>query len=192
MEYLKKEFADKDILLIAPGKSSQTQKDKIISFIKEHKPIVIGVNAILDEYDYDYILFLNKGRFEYSQNSHRNKFENTKKILLSNIKSKKDNDKEYILSYSHAIKRGFMHFDNAVISALRLFDYMGMKNIYLSGFDGFKEKYNESYADVHLPSLNVNTEWGKLNDEIKSMYNDVIENKKNINVTFLTESIFND
>ena len=192
MEYLKKEFADKDILLIAPGKTSQTQKDKIISFIKEHKPIVIGVNAILDEYDYDYILFVNKGRFEYSQNSHRNKFKKTKKILLSNIKVNKDNDKEYILSYSHAIKRGFMHFDNAVISALRLFDYMGIKNIYLSGFDGFKEKYNESYADVHLPSLNVNTEWGKLNDEIKSMYNDVIENKKNINVTFLTESIFND
>ena len=192
VEDIKNQFKNKKILLVAPGKTSIVEKNKIDEFIKSNKPVVIGVNAILTGYNYDYVFFVNKGRYEFSQNSHKNTFDRVKKILLSNIKTKKDNGNEFIVSYSHAIKRGFMHFDNAVICALRFLDYIGATDIYLSGFDGFKEKYNESYADPLLPSLNVNTEWGALNDEIKKMYRDVLDNKKSISVTFLTESIFND
>ena len=195
---------------------------------------MIAVNAILPTYKYDYLFFVNKGRYEYAENAYKNIFDNTKKIVLSNIKTSQDSrgelasPYEYIVSYSHAIKRGFMHFDNAVICALRFLDFLfensnvdeslqsqkseemdlqfqksvgvslrarsidesKIGKVYICGFDGFLDKYNESYADVHLPSLNVDTEWGKLNDEIKEMYRDVVKNKKNIDVEFLTRSVF--
>ena len=210
VEKLKNEIVNtgRKILLVAPGRSSIDEKNKIDNFIKDNSPIVIGVNAILPSYKYDYLFFVNKGRYEYAENAYKDIFDETKKIVLSNIKTGAHEVRpetsrgelaspyEYIVSYNHAIKRGFMHFDNAVICALRFLDFLFENSnnekakIYICGFDGFLDKYNESYADVHLPSLNVDTEWGKLNDEIKEMYRDVKENANNIDIKFITSSVF--
>ena len=56
---------------------------------------------------------------------------------------------------------------------------------------GFKTSYNESYADVSLPTLNPGGKWDELNEEIKNMYKDLYESVKDrMKITFLTESIF--
>ena len=54
LETLTKLLKDKEVLLVAPGKSSIDEIDKVKSYIKEHHPVVIGVNAILKQYSYDY------------------------------------------------------------------------------------------------------------------------------------------
>lgn len=179
------------VLLIAPGKSSMIYQEKIKKFINENKPYVVAVNALLPEYEYDCMFVTNTARYEYAKTAYSDKFERTLRILLSNIKAKEDTGEEVIVNYNRAIKRGWLHFDNAVICALRLMDRLHVKNIYLAGFDGFKERYNESYADESLPTLNPGGDWEKLNDEIKDMFRDVQETTK-LNITFLTESIYGD
>ena len=64
-----------------------------------------------------------------------------------------------------------------------------MKEVYLAGFDGFKNHYNESYADEALPTLNPDGKWDELNEEIKEMFRDVQETTK-LKITFLTQSIY--
>lgn len=179
----------KKVLLIAPGKSSLIYQEEIKKFIDENEPYVVAVNALLTEYEYDCMFVTNTARYEYAKMAYPDKFERTFKILLSNIKAKTDDSEEVIVNYNRAIKRGWLHFDNAVICALRLMDRLHVKNIYLAGFDGFKERYNESYADESLPTLNPGGDWEKLNDEIKDMFQDVQETTK-LNITFLTESIY--
>ena len=69
---------------------------------------------------------------------------------------------------------------------------LNVKDVFISGFDGFKHQYNLSYADEHLPSLNPGNTWDELNEEIKAMYRDFIDsNKTGMKCVFLTESIFN-
>ena len=68
---------------------------------------------------------------------------------------------------------------------------LGVRDVYVAGFDGFKTKYNESYADASLPTLNPDNKWDELNEEIKAMYHDFktsIEGK--IDIEFVTESCF--
>ena len=72
----------KTVLLIAPGKSSLQQQEKIIKYINENKPVVIGVNAILKGYNYDYILFINTARYEYAKKAYKDIFDSQKKIIL--------------------------------------------------------------------------------------------------------------
>lgn len=181
----------REVLLVAPGKSSVTYYEEIKKFIDQNEPYVVAVNALLPEYEYDCMFVTNTARYEYAKTAYPDKFEKTFKILLSNIKTQADDGEEIIVNYNRAIKRGWLHFDNAVICALRLMDRLHVKNIYLVGFDGFRERYNESYADESLPTLNPGGDWDKLNDEIKDMFQDVQETTK-LNITFLTESIYGD
>lgn len=187
---LKDEFRDREILLVAPGKSSVLYQHKIKKYIADKKPIVIAVNALLPDYDYDYLFVSNKSRYDYAKETRKSQFDATRKILLSNIKTEANAD-ECIIQYSKAIKRGWEHFDNAVICCLRLMDKLHVRNIAIAGFDGFKNVYNESYADESLPTLNPDGKWDELNDEIRDIYQDFkVSAKYCKNITFLTESVF--
>ena len=97
-----------------------------------------------------------------------------------------------IVNYNTAIKRGWKHFDNAVICCLRFLNNIDTEDIVLAGFDGFKNRYNESYCDESLPSLNADGKWDELNSEITEMFKDVIRTTQNrTKITFLTDSIYN-
>lgn len=190
IQNLKEIFANRSILLIAPGKSSIEDYDRIQKYIKEKHPIVIAVNALLNEYQYDYLFLANKSRYNYAKETRKEQFCQTKKILLSNIKTHAEAD-EYIINYSRAIKRGWEHFDNAVICCLRILEKLHITNVSIAGFDGFKKVYNESYADENLPTLNPDNKWDELNEEIKEIYHDFLNTANYCkNISFLTESIF--
>lgn len=50
---------------------------------------------------------------------------------------------------------------------LRLLLKIDVENVFLAGFDGFKNAYNESYADSSLPTLNPDGKWDELNRKLK-------------------------
>lgn len=190
IDYLREIVKDRKVMLIAPGKSTITEQKTLQEFIYKENPVIIQVNAINKLYACDYLFFTNNVRYDYASDSYPKTFKNTKKILLSNI-SNSALDNEYIVNFNLVIKRGWEHFDNAVILALRLLNKLNAKDVYISGFDGFKSKYNESYADDSLPTLNPDNKWDELNEEISDMYKDLYDSVKDkMNITFLTESIF--
>lgn len=187
---LRRAFEGRTVLLVAPGRSVIDKAQSVHAFIKKEKPVVIGVNAICDGYTYDYLFFVNSARYDYAKNAHETTFAATKKIVLSSIQLE-EADSELVLNFNRAIKRGWPHFDNAVISALRLFNSIGVKNVAIAGFDGFRHAYNESYADPSLPTLNPDNRWDELNVEIASMFADVRSRTKgSMEISFVTESLF--
>lgn len=190
IQELKEILKDRIVLLIAPGKSAVREEKKIQEYIQMNKPVVIAVNALLQEYVYDYMFVANMARYDYAREVYSEQFKRTKKILLSNIKTKPE-EEEHIVNFNRAVKRGWEHFDNAVICCLRLLDKLQVENVVIAGFDGFKTKYNESYADTALPTLNPDNRWDELNEEIKNMFLDIKRTAKRIrSIQFLTESYF--
>ena len=189
---LKAEFKGKEVLLLAPGKSVLDQEEKISQYISSRDDIVtIGVNAIVGDYTYDYLLFVNSVRYHFAKEAYPEKFTGMKKILLSNIKTDAAED-ETVINFNRIIKRGWEHFDNAVITALRMLDQLGVKRISIAGFDGFKQEYNESYADLSLLTLNTSKNWDTLNEEIRDMYHDFVKTRNtDSEIKFITESEFN-
>ena len=190
---IKHRINGRTVLLVAPGKSSIKEFDKIKRYTRAENAFVIGVNAILPEYAdiYDAIFFTNSIRYNYAQEAYADIFIKVPKILLSNIKTEPLQD-ELIFKFNLAVKRGWEHFDNAVICVLRLLDRLDVKKVALAGFDGFKHEYNESYADASLPTLNPDGKWDELNEEIKDMFRDVKETTVGkMDIGFVTESIYN-
>lgn len=189
-EGLKEAMDGRNILLIAPGRSVVTERKRIGQYIAENSPLVIGVNAIVSDYAYNYVFYVNEARYQYARNSSRERFEASHRIVLSNIKTETDKG-EYVIAFDHAAKRGWPHYDNAVICCLRMLDWLGIEEVTIAGFDGFKNVYNESYADPTLPTLKTDGKWDELNDEIRDMFQEFKANAtacKRINM--LTESYF--
>jgi len=190
---LKDKLVGKKIVLVAPGKSSVMNKDAVDGFINENRDnaVVIAVNALLEEYRsaYDYLFVTNFARYEYAKETKKEQFDKVKKILLSSVKKEAEED-EYIVEFERAIKRGWDHFDNAVICCLRLLKQLNVNEVYIAGFDGFKDTYNESYADESLPTVNPGKKWEELNEEIKDMFDDVKKDAKAMNISFLTNSLY--
>lgn len=184
------EWKEREILLIAPGKTSETDKEMVRAYITEHNPIVIAINAINPSYQYDYLFMINAVRYHYAKEIYPQQFQATRKILLSNIKTQPE-ENEMIINFNRVVKRGWVYFDNAVINMLRLLDKLHVAQVVLVGFDGFKHEYNESYADISLPTLNPDNCWDELNQEILDMFRDFKKTVgSNMDIKFITDSIF--
>lgn len=180
----------RQVLLLAPGKSLDSRRQKIQSFIETENPIVIAVNAIHPGYEYDFAFFTNFIRYEYAKVAHPGKFGHTRKIIMSNIKTE-GSETEWIINFNLVVKRGWKHFDNAVILCLRMMNKIGVPKIHIAGFDGFKTAYNENYFDPNLPTLNPDNQWEGLNREIRDMFYDFKRSTaQKMELLFLTESIF--
>lgn len=190
LKQLQEELGSRTVLLIAPGKAAIKEQEMIKTYIKEHNPVVIAVNAFIKGYQYDYFFVMNSVRYAYSKDAYSEEFEKTKRIVLSNIKTEQD-EGELIINFNHVIKRGWPHFDNAVINCLRLMDILHVSKVAIAGFDGFKQQYMESYADPTIPPINSDNEWGTLNEEIRDMYLDFRKvTETTMDIQFITESIF--
>ena len=136
----------------------------------------------------DYVFLMSKVRYDYAKESYKDIFNSTKKILLSNVKTK-SLENEYIIRYERAIKRGWSHFDNPVICMLRLLNKLHVKNVAIAGFDSFSDKYNESYADPKLPTVHGVEDWDKFNEELREIALDLINRTKfSLNVSSITSS----
>ncbi len=180
------------VLLLLPGKSVVDKEDTIKEYIKRNNPVVIGINAIVGKYSYDYLFFSNSIRYEYAKDVYSDIFAANKKILASNIKTVPEEGEE-IVNFNLLVERGWEHFDNSGMVCLRLLNRVHATDIALAGFDGFSDEYSESYADVSLPHLNPGKKWGELNDEIKDMFRHFREKTAHdMSIEFVTESKYMD
>jgi len=175
IERLAGELRGRKIFLITPGKSAQREQGLILERIRREKPLVIGVNAVLPGYQYDYLFFVNPARYEYAKDAYACQFNKTCRIVLSNVKTDPDGD-ELVIGFNRVIKRGWEYYDNAVICALRLMELLKVSRVVVAGFDYFMTKYNESYADLFLPGPNPVNRWDELNEEIAEMLSDFRRN----------------
>lgn len=168
---LKKRLRDNRVVLIAPGKSSVEEKEKIIDATKN--AICISVN-----FDYpgsDYVFLSNLRRYkEFGEESM------SKAIVTSNITC----DKVYLqtkyidlLNDVEAVK------DNAGLMAIKFLMGYGVKEILLAGFDGYSYDTRENYAHHDMELISKN----EMLDAMNSGMSEVLKLYSNdIRIAYLT------
>lgn len=185
---LKKTFSDKKVLLIAPGPSSVLESDKIHCYINDNTPVIICVNAIINNFNPDFIFFSNILRYEYSKEKYSDLFCSMQKILTSNIKTHADKN-ENIVNYNLLLKRKWKYFDNSAIMCLRLLSKLGVKNIAIAGLDGYKTNSNtDNYFDENILLNLTDKDKLLLNSELSDMLSDFCKNNSETNIHFITKS----
>ena len=179
VEELKKEFNNKKILLIAPGKSIIENEEKIRELIKSDNVIAISLNVNMN-FDFDYILTTRKDIYEDVVKKEKN-------VIVTSSVSKGGRGNVKILNYSNWINKeeNAIH-DSSTVIALNLLKKCNISEILLAGFDGFSVDINENYYDITMRQP-VNSEQAKKrNIYYKELINGLKKEGKQI--SFITPS----
>lgn len=183
---------DKNVVVIAPGKTIIEYQEQIQKYIDEHDAIVITVNFVHDTINSDFVYMSNARRYQYWMQD--KKFLESKKILTSNIASEDTKDDlTNIVSFAQLIKCGWEHLDNSTILLLRLLDKLEVASIAIAGLDGYSynAKGDLNYASKYLELSNVKDNPMELNREIQEMLVDYIGTRNGTaSLQFITPSRF--
>lgn len=140
-EKLKSLLSEKTVLIMAPGKSLKTEKDKIDKFITERNPFIISLNFMPEDFKENLAFITNVKRFgslkDYSKPL----------VITSNIENIPEH--ALVLNYSSYLNKSKM-FDNVALMLLKLLIQIGVKKVYIAGLDGFSTIPTENYISNDL------------------------------------------
>lgn len=188
IEYLKEYIKGKNVLMLLPGKTIVTEREKINNYIEAEDPIIIWVNTIDPGFDCDFLFFSNDLRYNYAKESQQEFFFKYIRICTSNVTCASLKE-DIVINFNLLVKRGWDHFDNAGIMCIRLLDKLHAKGVAIAGFDGFENGKN--YFDANMPKIDPRKKWSELNDEIASMLDDVRKSVTGkMDIRFITTSKF--
>ena len=179
VEELSNVFNGKTGLILAPGKSINQYKDKIISTINKKDIISISVNFYNDEFKTNFLFSSNMRRYGKLDGKY-----NVKTIITSNMRDAKN--KDYVINFYSLANDKKDIIDNAGVMAIKLLLRLGVKNIILAGMDGYNAANPYVYSDDST-HYDFSKDANNRNEFIRLE----IENLKKIsNIEFLTPSVY--
>lgn len=176
---LKERINNQLVLVVAPGKSSEVEREKIVSFAKKNKAIVVSVNFDYPHCEVDYIFVSNLRRFKNIDKSKRNKM-----VVTSNI-----TDSEVYLqtSYNSLMNNIETVKDNAGMMLIRFLITLGAERIVLAGVDGYCHDVSLNYGQKNMELV---AKTSLLDDMNKGMQKMLEIYSKEVEIAFLTSSHF--
>lgn len=173
-EELEEKLNGKRILLIAPGRSSADESDKILKEMKT--PDVISVSVNFDYQGTDYIFLSNLRRYRELDESAYGRC-----IVTSNITG----DKVYLKTkYRDLLNDEDTVRDNAGLMAIKFLMKFRIKEIMLAGFDGYSHDPEENYADSRMEIVSRNAVFDAMNVGMTEVLKKM---SKEVKISFVTK-----
>ena len=135
---LKRKVAGKNVLIIAPGRSSLEEKDKIVACADKPDVISISINYDYPEYAADFIFLSNLRRYREFDKSKLNR-----SIVTSNIPKV---DAYLQVPYRDLLNDNEYAADNAGMMLIKLLIRLGVGKVFLAGMDGYSMDIGQNYA----------------------------------------------
>lgn len=156
---LKKQLQEKQIMIIAPGRTVYKEKNTIDQYMQNHDIVKISVNFVYENTKMDYVFFSNIRRFKQAA------LEQECVIATSNI----DEQVNYKISYKKYLNEESEIEDNAAIMLIKMLIDCGVKKIYIAGMDGYSKDMSENYFDEELQIQMRSEVVDKKNQEISKI-----------------------
>lgn len=139
---LKEKLSQKKVLMIAPGPSSVTEREKIINVALQEDVITISINYDYDDSLTDFLFVSNLRRYRDIPNEKR-----VKCIVTSNISAL---DVFLQVRYKDLLNSVEYVKDNAGLMLTKLLIELGVKKVLIAGMDGYSVDSYENYADQNM------------------------------------------
>ncbi|MCR5528320.1 MAG: hypothetical protein K6F49_03785 [Saccharofermentans sp.] len=140
VDALSEAFGDKDILILAPGKSLNDNKDKIADLSKN--AITVAVNFCGGSFTPDFVFSSNMRRFAKMMGK-----TDAKTIITSNMKEATG---DFVVNFSSYSSTKPEIIDNSALMLMKLLMATGVKKVFVAGMDGYSAVNTTDYFDANL------------------------------------------
>ena len=171
---LQQEIADRDVLLLGPGKSMRVEREKILAYILEYEPYIISINYRPNNIKANKVFISNSRRYAEQLND-------ADVIVTSNIQAHHLPQ----LNYGSYLNESALS-DNALLMLLKVLIKIGVKQVSLAGLDGFG-KLSDNYYRRDMNNYPVVYEKDRCNEEISTALRKF---GKQISIYFITTTLY--
>ena len=140
VDALSEAFGDKDILILAPGKSLNDNKDKIADLSKN--AITVAVNFCGGSFTPDFVFSSNMRRFAKMMGK-----TDARTIITSNMKEATG---DFVVNFSSYSSTKPEIIDNSALMLMKLLMATGVKKVFVAGMDGYSAVNTTDYFDANL------------------------------------------
>ena len=179
---LKKAIENREVLILAPGKSIESEKDRIMRYIASQNPVIVAVNIVPDGYCCDYLICTNEKRFRKLHLP-----EGCQLILSSNIAHGEEETGAWIINYSSYLSEDSLIADNPTLMLMQVFLDIGVKAVNIAGFDGYSPNPQDNYFHA---GLSLGTSISLKLQKNRLIGNRVKELGKSMKINFITDSLY--
>ena len=184
IEKIIKKISNRNIVVIAPGKSIKDNKNTIINYCKRNNSVVFSVNFISDFIDSDYIFVSNQKRFRSVMELRKTNPIVNNVIITSNLLDV-GFEEQLVINYSDYLSQNPIISDNAGLILLHFLCKINVKEVNLVGFDGFSMNGLENYYDSEFTN---STEYENLIEKTNAIADEIKKLSNKMKVNFLTKS----
>jgi 4-hydroxy 2-oxovalerate aldolase len=186
VEILQKEFCNKEILLIGPGKNIIRQRTRVKDFILKNNPVIVAVNYVPKDIKVDAIFLTNAKRYTQLLTDINGSINESADIIATSNVTKTAGTFKYVLRYGSLIDEKTDVIDNSLVMLLKAMIKIKVEKVYLAGFDGYS-KTCDNYFDVSREYSYVKEKANYLNDYMKKFLSTV---ENTMDVEFITRSYY--
>lgn len=177
---------EKDILILGPGTTINTETDKIKEYIHSYSPLVIAINFIPGDIPVNYLFLTNSKRYVQQATRLSALGKNIRIIATSNV-TKSCGTFDFQLDYETLIDRTAVFPDNSFIMLLKVMLKIGIKRVSLAGFDGYSSNRLTNYYSSEM-EYNFAKQKG---DEINAYVNKMLPVfKEQLEINFITTTAY--
>ena len=181
---LKKLFEGKELLVLGPGTSIYSCRDKVSEYISQNHPLVISINCVPDGFRPDFVFLTNSKR--YVQLATRQSQERQRIIATSNVTGTNGEAFEFVLNYSTLIDTDAEIIDNSLVMMLKVLIKTSVNKVLLAGFDGYSAR-SENYFNGQMEYHFIREKAEELNRYTINFLSSV---RGKLQVEFLTPSFY--
>jgi len=178
-------FSGRELLVLGPGRTIVSEKERILRYITENKPYIISLNQIPSEYKTDCMFITNSKRYNQQVNAIAEKRDTIKLIATSNL-TRTNGSFDFQLDYESLIDRDAVFMDNSFIMLLKALANSKARRVAVAGFDGYS-----SCADNYYSSQMEYDFAKRMGQEINDYVNNILPVlQKRIKINFVTTTLY--
>lgn len=181
-----KEIANRELLIIGPGKNIQLQKQKVQDYIEKKNPYTIAINYIPYEFDIDCIFVTNGKRYHDMVLPLQDKPNKKMKFLATSNVACRNGKFDFVINRAPLLETHESIIDNSFLMLIKFLKSIEVDQVKCAGFDGYSDK-EDNYCNPSMEYFFVKKEALHLNKHMKAA---IAEFRETMDIQFITYSAY--